>query len=324
MSSRTSDPLSEISQELKDLFSWSPPRLESFTGKIGSTYTPAPAFYDRHFSQDLKLLHVKRLPSLARDIAANVDKTITDYINHGIQFPPSHLLYSAERMEFVVINNGLLMTDEKAVASFYEKTTASFCVPVASTLALRTSNWFSLLLWTQYNNACNKAIADGFLRVTNVGALALQETHLKAVLGEDKFKLVQDLSESQESIMTYKFKSLAAGGVDVMEEILKLSKSPTFEWTGCDNCGSKMKNRTQRNKIAKVVRGPDAKFTPWNLGSSPISPSDAETVRPQPQTGSSSVQGSSKDVKARKAMKRKRDESEASSLLSSLGMLLMT
>ena len=142
MSSSASD---MIPQELKDLLSWSPPRLRPSTRKIGSKYTRPPAFFDRHFSEGLKLLHVKRLPSLAPDIASYVDKSITDYINECSQFPPSHFLMTKEQIECVVRNSGKTKVDEKAVACFYERTTASFCAPVASTLALRTSNWFSLL-----------------------------------------------------------------------------------------------------------------------------------------------------------------------------------
>jgi hypothetical protein len=110
--------------------------------------TRPPAFFDRHFSEKLKLLHVKRFPSLAQDIAAIVDKTIMDSINAGFQFPPSGTLLSARQRNFAV----------QAVASFYDKTT--FCAPVASTLALRLSDWNNLPVWTQSANVSGYAIAD--------------------------------------------------------------------------------------------------------------------------------------------------------------------
>ena len=128
-----------------------------------------------------------------------------------------------------------------------------------------------------------------------------QETRIKEVLGDEKFKLIKKLSETQESVMTYEFKSLAAGGDEVMAEIPRLSELPIFEWTVCNN-RSKTKHRRQLENVANVVKGPDAERTPWNLDRSPTSPSNAETVQPQPPTGSSSVQGFSK---AGKVMKRR-------------------
>ena len=325
MSSCASDPLSEIPQGLKDLFSWNPPELYLFTGKKTTTETRPPAFYDKHFSQDVKLLCVKRLPSLARDIASNVDKTIVDYINDGIRFPPSDILCSAQRLAYLSTNVDQRVVDEMGVSSFYDKTTGTFCAPVASTLALRSSDWRSLLQWTQSSKISGYAIADGFLTLMDLERLNdAKKTQLKEVMGDETLEHLRDFSKLRASLATYVFKNLAGGGVDIMLEIPNLSNSPTFDWIGCEvkNCISQIKHVKEREKVVNVVKGLDAKNTPWNLDLSskgPISPSDAEAVRPQPPTGSSSVQGSSKDVGSSKAIKRKRAESSASSLLSTLG-----
>lgn len=70
------------------------------------------------------------------------------------------------------------MTDEKSVASFYERTTALFCAPVASTLALRLSKWDSLLIWAQSANVSGYAIADGFLKVAGPTMFSKKEALL--------------------------------------------------------------------------------------------------------------------------------------------------
>jgi hypothetical protein len=57
------------------------------------------------------------------------------------------------------------MRDEKAVASFYDKTTATFCVPVASSFAFGIP---CLLEYTQSANFSGYAIADGFLTFINI------------------------------------------------------------------------------------------------------------------------------------------------------------
>jgi hypothetical protein len=71
-------------------------------------------------------------------------------------------LLSARQRNSAVRSIDRDMTDEKAVASFYNKTTATFCAPVASTFALRLLDWDGLLVWTQSANVSGYAIADGF------------------------------------------------------------------------------------------------------------------------------------------------------------------
>ncbi len=56
------------------------------------TLNRQPAFLDKHFSKELKLLRMERLPSLVHDITAIVDRTTV------VQFPPSCKFYSANDM----------------------------------------------------------------------------------------------------------------------------------------------------------------------------------------------------------------------------------
>ena len=321
MLSSASDPLSEIPEQLKDLFSWNPPELELFPDNPSAkSYTREPAFFDRHFSQDLKLLHVKRLPSLAHDVAAVVDTAIIDYTRSGVQLPLAEELLSARLHNASVRSLELTMVDEMAVADFYHKTTAQRCVRAASTLAFRLLDWDSVLVWSWSLNVTG--YAQRFLTVRKLTNLDL-EKRLKDTMGEKTLNLLKEISENRVSLLTPEFKNMVFGNSDVMEEISKLSNSPTFHWNSCEEkkCAFVTNHEKQRNYVANVV---DAKITPWNLGTTPISPSDAETVRPQPSTGGSSVQGSSNDMRTSKTLKRKRDDSGASSLLFTQGILLMT
>ena len=352
--------MSRTLQELNDLFSWNPPLLNPhpFPGIKMSTKTHSPAFLDKHFSEDRRLLRVKRLPSLAHDIAAIVDKTIIDSFNDGVPFP-LYDLPSARQRNSIVRNIDWYIADVQAVASFYDKTTASFCAPIASTLALRLPDWDTLLMWTQSANVSGYAIADGFLTVAHPTKLAEKEAELRQSMGEETLRLLRLLSTRRASLVTREFKNMAAGGPEVMLAIPNLSNSPRFDWTNCNapECASMTNHVKERQKVvAAVFLGPDAKKTPWTIDSgsnNPMSPSGSETVRPQlpmlPQsrelaeiapastvvpplslsTGSSSVQGSSQDVGASKAVKRRRDdgssnESKASSSLSNLGILLIS
>ena len=61
-----------------------------------------------------------------------------------------------------------MVGDEIGVANFYNLTTAKYCAPVASTLALHPraskSEWCGLLLWTQSVSSSRYAIMGGELQ----------------------------------------------------------------------------------------------------------------------------------------------------------------
>ena len=124
MASSSSDPLNNIPQAFKDLFEWNPPRLRSIPGHKMSTKTREPAFFVKHFSDNLKLLHMKRMPSLVDDIAALVDKTIPDYPDNVLS--PSPAWFSAAFVGCIMDQVDPDMADEKSVARFYDHTTAMF------------------------------------------------------------------------------------------------------------------------------------------------------------------------------------------------------
>src|SRR5258708_11312819 len=142
---------------------WSParlvlrdsPDLRPGVKRATSKKTRERAFFDKHFSENLKLFHVKRLPTLISDLTAIVDKALVDCI----QLPVPHF-HSTDAILESVSEIEKNVVDEKEVAGFYERTTASFCVRVASILALGVR---SLLRWSQSSNVSGFAIADGFL-----------------------------------------------------------------------------------------------------------------------------------------------------------------
>jgi hypothetical protein len=76
---------------------------------------------------------VKCLPSLIQDLAANVDRALLDASE---TLPPIDGFFTAKDRERGVRRVEKIITDEKGVANFYDKTTATFCTPLASTLAL--------------------------------------------------------------------------------------------------------------------------------------------------------------------------------------------
>jgi len=156
------------------------------------------------------------------------------------------------------------MADEKAVANFYEKTTAILCLQVASVLALR----FPFLLnWTQPANVSGYAIAEGFLRF--VDAKSSSDIYAELELIGKETKHIRALANRASPLVTFEFKNLAAGGHEVMLSIPKLSTLPTFDWATCNTseCATNSTHERERNRVAETEAkiGFDARTTPWTF-----------------------------------------------------------
>jgi len=298
MASSSSNQVSSI-----PLLSWNPPRLSlrecpvppPGVKRATSKKTREPDFFDRHFSEKLKLFQVKRLPTLISDLTAVVDEALV-----GIQLPISHF-HAADEILDTVLEIEKNVVDEKEVAGFYERTTATFSLRLASFLALRVRH---LLRWSQLANVSGYAMADGFLYFpdpTDPDSAALY-AELEAHLGKETVDLILSLARNRSSLATFEFKNLAASRKEVMLAVPKLSNLPKFQWTDCTapDCATSSKRAIERRKEEETERkmGHDAKSPPWTLIDSVIH-----------------IQGSSE------SRKRKRDDdynnqNSASSLLS--------
>lgn len=171
--------------------------------------------------------------------------------------------------------------DEKAVASFYERTTGTFCANIASTLALHpcAPEWSTLLTWTQSSEISGYAIADGFLALIDVSeGLSELKSKRRSLLNSMDEETRQNYDRMKEflimrSLATWELKNLAAGS-DVMQAIVRLSTHPKFCWTICRDhtCESSNKHQRERDKVAKVVMRSDAENPPWDLNAKSLPP----------------------------------------------------
>lgn len=224
-----------------------------------SKRTRDPAFFDKHFSDKIKLLHVKRLPTLIDELIAIADKTIAK----GVQSLPSNP-YSARDFSRVLDDIDTKVVDEKEVACFYERTTATFCLGLASSLALGVP---SLLRWNQSANVSGYAIADGFLYFAEPNDLAARYAQLEVVMDKETVKQILLMAEKRSSLATYEFKNLAAGREEVMHAVPNLSNFPMFEWTDCKapDCAKLIKHQAERAKVREAEQnvGPDAESLIW-------------------------------------------------------------
>ena len=258
--STSAEPASADHREIEALFDWNPPRLISISQK--STTTRPPPFYDKHFSKDLVLRHVKRLPSLVHDLARNVDSAL---LAASKSLPPPVHEITADHREFIIEEMPKVVRNKQGVAEYYQQTTAQFCARVASTLALHpqasTSRWRSLLVWSQSNRSSHYVIMDGELRFKdwNRGEPYVQ-TIMNSMDPETR-EIVEEMKESGTSFGSWVLNSITAGSDNVLKAVLNLGE---FTWTYCDkDCPPA--HQKWKDKVNNVVVGPDAQHPLWNF-----------------------------------------------------------
>ncbi|KIM77402.1 hypothetical protein PILCRDRAFT_12041 [Piloderma croceum F 1598] len=218
------------------LFSWNPP-LEpiTLTSKKPSTSSRQPTFFDQYLVGSSAC---KCLPSLVQDLAANVDRAL---LAASETPPPIDDFFTAKDRERALRNVDKTVTDEKGVANFYDKITATFCTPLASTLALHSkasiSDWSSLLVWTHGNHG-----------------------------DRDTSYVIRD---SSSPFATWEIKSLFASPLEVMLAVPKLGN---FFWTLCTypKFSTDPKHVKELRKIEGTKVGADALAPPWNVNNAPL------------------------------------------------------
>jgi hypothetical protein len=266
----TAQPLSEIRQEIEALFSWNPPRLTPAplpSNQKPSTSTRPPAYYDKHISDKLILREVKHHPSLVQDLASNVDAAV---VAASETLPPLKGFLTAEHRDIAMGNLDTIVTNEKAVADFYDATTAKFCSPLASTLALHPnapfSQWRSLVRWTQSGARSSYATMDGLLRFIGKGdneRLEAERVAIADTMESETRRIFEELRERLTPSGTWEMKSTSAGPLEVMTSVPQMGQ---FVWTHCDEaCATTKRRRKENGKVARTVMGPDARDPPWKL-----------------------------------------------------------
>ncbi|KIM88062.1 hypothetical protein PILCRDRAFT_63060 [Piloderma croceum F 1598] len=260
--------MASIHDEIKALFSWNPPPLKPITlpGRKPSTSSCQPAIYDKHISPSLVLRHVKRLPTLVHDLAANVDRAL---LAASEALPPVDDFFTAKDRAKILKHVEKTITDEKGVANFYDKTAATFCTPLASTLALHptasTADWTGLLIWTHSVSSSGYAIMDGELRIFRSASddeVAEREKIVETMESETR-RIFEVIGDSHLPFATWEIKSPFAGPLEVMLAVPNLG---VFSWTSCThpNCSTDQTHINKRRKTADIKED-DAVAPLWNL-----------------------------------------------------------
>jgi hypothetical protein len=261
-SGSTSHDVSEVHREIEALFRWNPPTLILPPKKSTIKIRP-PAFYDLHFEDRLILRRVTRLPSLVQTLATNVDDMLSAALKTLPSKPPPILSVELRDEVFTIMD--VLAPDEKAVATYYDKTTALYCLPLASALLRPMDGFFPILKWRQPGSG-GHAIMDGQLEIRDEkGVGEPKKARFQEILASMDPEARHKYEKLKRSpLATWKFKSLTTGCDAVMDAVRKLDK---FSWTYSEDPKCQKLDKYQKlvEKIAMIKVGPDARKTPWDF-----------------------------------------------------------
>ncbi|KAM6495989.1 hypothetical protein JOM56_008695 [Amanita muscaria] len=239
----------EAFTEIEALLSWNPPRLiHSIPESIKEPST------------------TNRLPSLVQDLARNVDTALQAASN---TLPPLDGFITVQQRAAVRRSLPTKVTSEAGVVENYLQTTARYCMPLASTLALHPtasfSQWSSLLFWTVPSDY---GITDGVLRFIDEGdddddIEALRAAIVKSMESENR-RFFEKMRDSMRPLATWEMKTISTGPLEVMAAVRTPGK---FAWTYCDasHCDLNSRYQDERDKVALVKVGPDAQTPPWSF-----------------------------------------------------------
>ncbi|RDB15972.1 hypothetical protein Hypma_003519 [Hypsizygus marmoreus] len=224
---RTSDAADSAEQrlirdELEKLFNWNP---QEYVG-AGSASTRAPNFFDQHLDDDLILKEIVHFPSLATDLAKNVDIFLpADRILPP--FPPDF----KDREDLDALSKSSVrvpVTNEKQV-TFNFRTLQGTLPAVASALALG-HDWDSpCFSWIVATKGENHAVPDGYL-----STCPLPKTETSGEIGPVIEELLKEISSTFPTPGLLEFKTLRAGSKEHLEGIIMLSSpDELFPWCRC-------------------------------------------------------------------------------------------
>ena len=243
------------------------------TTTIGSS-RPA-AFYDRHLAPHLILERVVCFGKLVSIMANTVDQAIQDAVTKR-PLPKGLGMLQVERTIKHQVRGLYPNTNyrENGIAEAY-KQASSYCLPVASTLAIHPSSedWDSILNWTTDGNLGRWAIADGVLRVRpDVFVDDQWEQQLLKNEDDEKKGILKKLAFHSTALGVWEMKGLTVGTAQVMEEIAEMGLTHAkFPWKKCTLlvCDHQSWDRMEESRESYDA-GVDPRSPPWTL---PIVPS---------------------------------------------------
>lgn len=273
-----------LPKDAQFVLDWNPPQmtagqeaghnLPTYTTAIG--YTRPAAFYDRHLAPHLILERVVYFDTLVSTWASTVDQAIQDAVTKRPLPRVTGLLMPEKVIKYQV--RGLFERTkyrETGIAEAYSSHAATYCLPLASTLAIHPSSehWDSILNWTTDGKIEHWAIADGVLFISP-DVFADDQWKQQLLQNEDDRKkgIIKQLAFDTTTLAVWEMKSLTVGTAQVMEEIVEMGLTHAkFSWKKCalTVCNHQFWEGMEESRESYNA-GFDARSPPWTL---PIVPS---------------------------------------------------
>jgi hypothetical protein len=179
---------------------------------------------------------------------------------------------------------------ESGVAETYSNHAATYCLPLASTLAIHPSSeqWDSILNWTTDVGIGQWAIVDGAL-VISTDVFKDDQWKQELLQNEDERKnaIIEQLSSCSTTLAVWEMKSLTVGTAQVMEKIIEMGIiHPKFAWEKCTttaDCTHRLWEGMEESR-EDYDAGFDARSPPWTLPDVPLA-STSVNSRPTPLCG---------------------------------------
>jgi hypothetical protein len=245
------------------------------SGKREHETTRPAGFYDKHLAKHLVLKQVKTLGSLVDSLVGIVDKAIKDAYAKG-PLPPnrSGSLRTKGQIQNLTKRAKTTLRREEGVTEYYQLLTATFCLPIASTLALYPTlhEWTSLLGWTLDSDQAGWAFADGVLQLTpapNAGELEDAEDYQLVLekIDPDIRHILDELQRRYPDLANWEMRFLAVGDDEVMKNIAEWAlNAERFRWIYCGrDCKRPEAHKDMFKSEDEFPKGYDALQPPWTL-----------------------------------------------------------
>ena len=230
-------------EELNSLFVWNPPPLRLHpTGRqhtgLDTESARQAAFYDKHFAPDIICKHVVHVKNLHLKVAAVADERLHSHNNVVMLLPRSGIV-SKKLRDSEVEETEDMMKDEMSVVEFYSKTTARYCIRVASTLALHPATWSSLLSWSAVPCLGGRGIPGGSLQVLSPRTPGPSDDEGNVVrngrdfVDEATWKVLMEAGDKYEDLATWRMMSPSADDTEVMMGLMNMAYAGDFQWRSC-------------------------------------------------------------------------------------------
>ncbi|KAJ7236884.1 hypothetical protein B0H12DRAFT_123077 [Mycena haematopus] len=202
-------------------------------GHVKGVSTRAPGEWDQHLSSELILKQVKYLPSLQDSLGVLPRNALRTH-----PYPPPNsddqkFPFPDRRAEMRTRALDDPIRSENDLVGYYSKTTASWCMTVASALEFELDCWDrGLMEWTlSPASKYPKAIADGHLRCTQT-----LTSEILRLPGVEELWSSSDLTGLRDcfpDLSVWEFKSLKVAESMKPNALLAVTQLDSFPWEGC-------------------------------------------------------------------------------------------